>query len=284
MTRITAAVTIGICCALGIFYIFPVFSGRVILPQEFHIGSLVIRYYGVFLALGTVAGFALAFKRAGRFGVTQDQAESLMLWLVVGGFVGARLYHVLSSLPYYLHHPVQIVMVREGGLSIYGTVLGGLFAVWLYRRIRRMPQSLLTLCDWLAPSVLLGQIIGRFGNFFNYELYGYPTGLPWKMYVPAAFRPEVFAGASYFHPLFLYEALGNAFLLWFLLARETKMKSTGSLFFWYVLLYNSLRFFLEFLRIDSVFYFNLRVNALVSLALVFVAGTWLFRRRHGQIS
>jgi phosphatidylglycerol:prolipoprotein diacylglycerol transferase len=142
------------------------------------------------------------------------------------------------------------------------------------------------LADWLAPSVILGQIIGRLGNLFNYEAFGYPTNLPWKMFVPAAFRPESFAASSYFHPLFLYEMLGNAVALWVLLKFAKTGPKSGRLLYLYIILYTFLRFLLEFLRVDSTFLWGgLRLNSLMSAAL-FLAGVtaWIFYARKAQAS
>ncbi len=255
-----------------------VFSGHSILPQTFSIGPFVIRYYGLCMAIAVLAGFYLAQTRAPRYGMKSAQAEDFIFYLIVCGFVGARLYHVLSSAGYYMQYPLDVFKVWNGGLSIYGAVAGGVVAVFVFAR--RYNLQALRLLDWLTPSLLLGQIIGRFGNLFNYELFGYPTKLPWKMFVPAAFRPESFVSQAYFHPLFLYEALMNAVILIVLLFfYERKFGSAvrpGTLFFWYLLLYNAGRFFLEFLRIDSVFIGTIRINAIVSALAVAVCVLFIF--------
>ena len=222
------------------------------------------------MALAASAGFYLAVKRSSAYGVSAKQAEDILFWVIVGGFIGARLYHVLSSAGYYAQNPIDILKVYNGGLSIYGAVLGGIITLWVYTRLVTCHLSLVTLLDWLAPSVVLGQIIGRFGNLFNYEAFGYATNLPWKMFVPEQFRPEQFWNYSFFHPWFLYEALGNVIIL-FLLLKIGKTKRPGVLVFSYLLLYNLLRFALEFLRIDSTFIFGLRLNSIVSLTLVVLA-------------
>ncbi len=266
----------------GLIYLLSqVFSGRLILPQSFRVGALDVHYYGLIMAAAVAGAFGLALARSRRYGIGLQQAEDLLFWLIVGGFIGARIYHVFSSAEYYWRHPLDSLKVWNGGLSIYGAVIGGVITLWLYKRIShfRSPAggSILNYLDWLAPSVILGQIIGRFGNFFNYEAFGYPTNLPWKMFVPLRFRPFGFGQYRYFHPFFLYEALGNAVILFVLLKfLEPKFRrqgGSGRLFFSYLLLYNTLRFFLEFLRIDSTFLgaSGLRLNVLSSLALVIAA-------------
>ncbi len=235
-----------------------------------------MHYYGVFMALAVAAGYWLAVKRSKKYGISLDQADKIIFWVIIGGFLGARLYHVLSSFGFYSAHPLDMLKVWNGGLSIYGALIGGVVAVLVTR------GALVTL-DWLAPSLLLGQIIGRFGNFFNYELYGYPTGLPWKMFVPPQFRLTGYQNFNYFHPLFLYEALANAIIL-FLLLKFIRPAKKGALFFWYLLLYNAVRFGLEFLRIDSTYIEGVRVNAYVSLLLVIIAVIFLIRSSHEQVS
>lgn len=271
-------------------FLYAVFSSRLILQQTFSIGVLNIHYYGIIMALAVASAFYLALKRSSSFGLSRAKAEDTMFWLIIDGFIGARLYHVLSSASYYFQNPVDILKVWNGGLSIYGAVIGGLAVMFFAVKILHLKSYILNLLDWLTPSLLLGQIIGRFGNLFNYEAYGYPTTLPWRMFVPERFRPEVYQNINYFHPFFLYEALGNLLILMFLLFWEKKSRKwapafagvvpTGRLFFSYLLLYNVLRFSLEFLRADSTFIYGIRLNAAVSLVLAVVAiGLILFNER-----
>lgn len=259
-----------------------VFFGRLILPQTFFLGPVVIHYYGLIMALAVGSGIYWAIKRAAEYGIDAKKAEDLLFWIAVFGFVGARLYHVLSSATYYWAHPVDIVKVWNGGLSIYGAVIAGIFVIAFFAKSQKLKA--LSLLDWLAPSLIAGQIIGRFGNLFNYEAFGYPTNLPWKMFVPPQFRPENYLNYNYFHPWFLYEVLGNIAILMVLLYMEKSFKSAGRfgsglLFFFYLLLYNSLRFVLEFQRIDSTFVHGVRLNAASSLFLVILAAASLIYLR-----
>jgi phosphatidylglycerol:prolipoprotein diacylglycerol transferase len=270
----------------GCFYFLRlVFSGFLILPQSFPLGPLTIHYYGIIMAIAVAAGFYFAVRRAKNYNIGESQAEDILFWTIIGGFIGARLYHVLSSAGYYYQYPIDIFKVWNGGLSIYGAVLGGIISLVICKKAVSCQLSSVSLLDWLAPCVLLGQIIGRFGNLFNYEAFGYPTGLPWKMFVPSNFRPQIYQNFNFFHPFFLYEILGN-FLILLLLQKVFKFRRPGSLFFFYVLLYNALRFCLEFLRIDSTFIYGFRLNALMSLILcaAALAGLLYVRSRHVQIS
>lgn len=294
-----------------------VFAGNIILPQFFSVGPITVHYYGLTMALAVAGGFYLAWRRKEKYGISGKTAEDIIFWAIIGGFIGARLYHVLSSLDYYRLHPVDIIKVWNGGLSIYGALIGGLITLAICKKLFAIRYSLLSILDWLTPSLILGQIIGRFGNFFNYELYGYPTNLAWKMFVPLQFRYRGFEQFQFFHPLFLYEALANGVILVLLMKLESKRLHTrslmssnygpralvqdlpvqqklsefsifnkaGSLFFLALLLYNSVRFLLEYLRIDSVFIGAIRQNAMVSLAFVVISAAVLFRlNKHGKIS
>ena len=250
--------------------------------QTFQLGPLTIHYYGIIMALAAASGFYLAMKRAPLFGIEGKSAEDMLFWVIIGGFIGARIYHVLSSIGFYWIHPVDILKVWNGGLSIYGAVVGGIITILILRAGFSRPLHKaggqarpLQILDWLAPAVLLGQIIGRFGNLFNYEAFGYPTNLPWKMFVEKSFRPVQFQNENFFHPWFLYEILGNLLILFVLLKIvEPKYKKSppGHVVFFYILLYNSLRFCLEFLRIDSTFVGGFRLNAIVSFLLVMFGG------------
>lgn len=260
------------------WFLWGVFSGRLILPQLFHLGPFTVHYYGIVMALAVLVGFYFAEKRANQFGLDEDTRGNLLVFVVVGGLIGARLYHVLSLFGYYQYHPWQIFKVWQGGLSIYGAVLGGLLAIAVARKVIKVGSNFFGLLDWLTPSLLLGQIIGRFGNLFNYEAFGYPTMLPWKMYVPVSFRPPAFESFNFFHPWFLYEQLGNA-VIFFVLLKVFKKGPLGSLFFTYLLLYNVLRFFLEFLRTDSIFWGPFRLSALSSLILALAAVAYFIKQK-----
>jgi phosphatidylglycerol:prolipoprotein diacylglycerol transferase len=265
-------------------FLGPVFSGGVILPQSFNVGSVSIHYYGLILALAVLTARFIALRRAQQYGLTRERADEIIFIVILAGVLGARLYHVASSWPYYLAHPQLIFAIWRGGLSIYGALLGGAAAlaiiVWRQGWARIKFNNYL---NWLTFSFLAGQIMGRFGNLFNYEAFGAPTNLPWKMFVPAVFRPEQWAGSAYFHPWFLYESLANLLIFFGLLCWK---RGSSRLFLWYALLYNVVRLLLEFLRVDSTFIGPIRLNAVVSAILALGALVVLikFKDRKSEIS
>ncbi len=262
-------------------FISRVFSGRLILPQTFSLGPIAIHYYGLFIALSVLAGWKLAKKRARNFGLNTKFVDDIIFWVIIGGFIGARLYHVFSSYTYYYSYPLEAFKVWQGGLSIYGAVFGGILSVFIFIKLSARHLALSALLNWLTPSLLLGQIIGRFGNLFNYEAYGLPTNLPWKMFVPDGFRTTVFQMNEFYHPWFLYEQIGLIIIFWIIwkIAKSEKdprpvasrmprlRKGQASLFFVYLLLYNTLRFGLDY-----------RLNAIISAILAFAALLYIIKK------
>lgn len=257
----------------------PVFSGAVILPQEFHIGFLPIHYYGVIIALGALAGWMIAMAQVKKYGIDEDFAEWIIFLCVIGGIIGSRAYHVLSSWKYYIHNPMQAIAIWNGGLGIYGAAAGGaiVLALVVYFSGRWSVKKLLNYLNWLTLSFAAAQAIGRWGNFFNYEAFGSPTDVPWKMYVPVLFRPSQYLDYVYFHPWFLYSSLVNLGILLYLWRYK---RDNSYLFVWYMLLYNGTRTLLELLRADSTFVGPFRLNFLVSLGVTICAALFLYNRTH----
>lgn len=267
---------------------FVLVSDRFILPQIIGWDGFGVRVYGVVLAFAVYLSYFVAQKRFVALSYGREWLDGLFLYLVGFGFVFARIYHVISEFDLYRQNIVSVFYVWNGGLGIYGAVIGGILGLVLFliRRGEFSFDKLLKVLDLLFPALLVGQIVGRFGNLFNYELYGYPTSSVFGLYVPDKFRELEFLSFERFHPLFLYEAVFNLLLLCLLLLLEKKNKLLGgSLFFLAILGYNSVRFFLEFLRIDSVLYSGFRLNAIVSLCFVLVSVLIvLYKNNAGKVS
>lgn len=246
-----------------------IFFGAVTLSQSMHLGNLRIQYYGLILALASLSGYVLAMHRRKQYGIETAEADNLIFVLLIAGFIGARLYHVVTEYNFYIHNPSHIFAVWNGGLGIYGVVIGGVIALWLYKKFSRSDiatrLSIWEILDWLIPSVVLGQVIGRFGNFVNYELYGLPTSLPWKMFVPVQFRIYPYALNEFFHPVFLYESACCMIILFLILRLKLK---PGGLFLVWLLMYNVMRFFLEPLRLGGTTYGSIHLNTVLSLVLI----------------
>jgi phosphatidylglycerol:prolipoprotein diacylglycerol transferase len=246
-------------------------------------GGFGVRVYGVILAVSVCLAYFVARKRIIAAGYEGVWFERLFFYVVIFGFIGARFYHVISDFELYRENILSGLYVWRGGLGIYGALIGGVIGLVLFliRNREFTWDKFLKLLDLLFPALLVGQIVGRFGNLFNYELYGYPVGSNFGLFVPEEFRAPKYFMFERFHPLFLYEGVFNLVLLVLLLLLEKKRKMVyGNLFFLSVLGYNSGRFFLEFLRIDSVFIGGLRLNALVSLITVLVLAVVIWRRNY----
>ena len=245
--------------------------------------SVSIRWYGVLIASAMALGLWLAAREATRRGESPDELLKAAELALICGLVGARLYYVLFNLDYYQTQPWwRTFAVWEGGLAIHGGLIAGMLAGGAYAWIRGLP--ILTYLDIVAPSLVLGQAIGRWGNFFNEEAFGGPTELPWKLFISEPRRPPAFVDHQFFHPTFLYESLWNVgtFLVLYLLLRRRLERAPGSLFLAYVGLYSLGRFWVEGLRTDSLMLGSLRVAQLVSVVAIGVAAVGipiLLRRR-----
>jgi phosphatidylglycerol:prolipoprotein diacylglycerol transferase len=236
-----------------------------------HVGPIAIRWYGVLMATAMALGLWLAHRDARRRGLDPDRLLKASELALLGGLIGARLYYVVFNLDYYRQAPGKIFALWEGGLAIHGGVLGGILAGGVYAWRRRLP--LRQYLDVAAPSLAIGQAIGRWGNFFNEEAFGRPTDLPWKLFISPPNRPLQYAQSEFFHPTFLYESLWDlvVFLLLFFVLRDRLKRAPGALFLAYLGLYSVGRLFTEGLRIDPLMFGSLRIAQVVSLVGMVVA-------------
>jgi phosphatidylglycerol:prolipoprotein diacylglycerol transferase len=264
-----------------------------------HFGTLLyLRFYGILLVSGAFLGGYLASLEARRRGHNPDLVWDGILWALIGGIVGARLWHIFTPPPsmidqgittqWYLTHPLVItdravegaLAVWNGGLGIPGAVAGGLFGLYLFTRRARLKFA--EWADIAAPGLALGQAVGRWGNYINQELYGAPTTLPWAISIDAPFRVPGFSDpALKFHPLFLYESIGNLLICLALLyigRRYSSRLKAGDLILIYMILYPVLRFFLEFIRLDSSEIFSFNANQTLMGILVIVVALVLSGR------
>jgi len=255
-----------------------------------HLGPLPIRGYALCIIVGIVFAIWLGERRWVARGGTAGEVSDLAIWAVPFGLVGGRLYHVITDWHLYFgegKNPVTALYVWRGGLGIWGAVALGIVGVWLGARLRGI--KLLPMLDALAPGVLVAQAFGRWGNWFNQELYGRPTDLPWGLEIDVAHRPSQYLDVTTYHPTFLYECLWNlaafAVLIW--LDRRYKL-GHGRVAALYVMLYTAGRGWIENLRIDDVQMndvLGLRLNVWTSIVL-FVASAlffaWSARRHPGR--
>lgn len=260
------------------------------MPDGIVILGYKIYFYGILIMLGALFATWLSSKRAKEYGENPEAAWDILPWALVGGIIGARLWHIFTppasmvaqgfTVSYYLTHPLEMLNFRNGGLGIPGAVIGGFLAVLIYTR--RHDMSIAKWTDIIAPGLAFAQAIGRWGNFFNQELYGRPTDLPWKLFIAAEKRLPEFRDVAYYHPLFLYEFIWNVLnagvLIW--LGRRFRDRlRTGDLFLIYLLNYGVGRFLLEFLRLDPSPVAGVNINQTL-MAVIALASTAALLIRH----
>jgi phosphatidylglycerol---prolipoprotein diacylglyceryl transferase len=228
-----------------------------ILWFEIPFETIGVRWYSLLFFLGIVGGFILSNLLFRQSYLPNTLFDRLFIGLILFGLIGARLVFVLFNLPYYSQNPQKILSINEGGLSIFGGIFAAVGYIFIY--VRKFRFNIFEVFDLLAPGLILAQIIGRFGNFFNYEAYGQPTTLLWKMYVPeqAVSSNKYSYGdslARFFHPTFLYEVVGNLivlFIMMFLFEKLTKRRA-GLVAAIYLMGYGLVRFFTENFRLDAL--------------------------------
>jgi phosphatidylglycerol:prolipoprotein diacylglycerol transferase len=257
----------------------------------FFIGDFQIRYYGIILMTGVLAAVFLSRRRARNKGRNEEFIWDALIWVLIAGIIGARLWHIFTPPPsmvergittaYYLTHPLDAMNIRAGGLGIPGAVIGGALALYIYARKRK--ENFLIWTDIISPGLALAQAIGRWGNFVNQELYGLPTNLPWGIYIPPERRLPEFIEYERYHPTFLYESLANlasmGLLLWVSNKYGEKLK-VGGIFLIYMINYSVIRVSLEFLRLDSSLVWGVNANQIFTILVGLVSmGILVYRQR-----
>ena len=260
----------------------------------FSIGPLSIYYYGIIMATAISVGVSIDVLITKKFypELNSEIIYDISPHVIIGAIIGARAYYCLLSFPFFLEHPSEIIQLWHGGLSIHGAIIGGLITGLIYAKRHKLP--VLKLCDIFAYGLILGQAIGRWGNFFNSEAFGRPTENFLKLYIPIYKRPLEYMQYNYFHPTFLYESLLDIciFLILFfvvrklatsnVIARQKESKTPelateaissekdGIVFFSYLILYSIARIIIEQVRIDSILnIYGIPVAEIMSALMIF---------------
>ena len=269
--------------------------------QLINLGFISIKWYGLLIAISVLLGLNLSKKLARSRGIDPNFISEILPSLVLSSIIGARVYYVIFEyqqfsgdkffttikiLNIYLNIP-SFLAIWEGGIAIHGALLGGFLSIYLFCKSKKIPLKIFL--DLLMPSVILGQSIGRWGNFFNNEAFGIPTNLPWKLFIPLSNRPDIFANSQYFHPTFLYESLWNLIIftiLIYIFNKQSKDNSItpGLITSLYLVTYSFGRFWIEGLRIDSLCLGGyppyceggLRVAQFISIFLFSSGLVWLY--------
>lgn len=245
----------------------------------FSIWKFNIHYYALLIILGAIVAAIIAAWQARKNGRDSEVIVDLMPWLLIGGIIGARLWHVFTPGVYdgttasYFEDPIKILQIWKGGLGIPGGVIGGAIALWLYTKVKKL--NFAEWADYIAPGLLIGQGIGRWGNFINQELYGRPSNLPWAIKIDPLYRIPGFDLIERYHPLFLYEFILNtlAGILLLIISRVCKKKLyKGDLILLYLVFYPAIRFGLEFVRlVPSLTKSGININQTVMLVVMILA-------------
>jgi len=236
-------------------------------PILFQVGSLTVAWHGVFTAVAVFVGVYLVARLSKRVGLAPDQVYSVALWAVPGGVVGARLFHVIDYWSFYSAHPVQILAINEGGLAIFGAIIGGVVAGILYARARHYPVA--KLMDVSSLGIILAQAIGRVGDVINGEHFARTSGLPWAVVYTHPNSPSF--GRAPQHPAVAYELLMDLAILGILWVLWRRLRPDGALMLVYFSLYGLGRFIVSFLREEKVVLAGMQQAQVVSLLTLAVA-------------
>ena len=235
------------------------------------LGFIKIYWYSITMFLGVLAGIIVAYIEIKRKKINTDKFSNMAFYAILFGFIGARIYYVLFNLDYYLSSPLEIIKVWNGGLAIHGGIIGAILAIYVY--CKKNDLSLTMMLDICAPALIIGQIIGRWGNFFNSEAHG---GIVTRSFLESLHLPNfiingMYINGNYYHPTFLYESLLNliCFIVLMILRKNKKIR-LGVITGIYLMWYSVVRFFVEALRTDSLMVGNLRMAQVISIVLFIV--------------
>lgn len=251
-------------------------------PIAFSFGPISVRWYGIIIASAVFLAVFLATKEGRRQGIDPDNIYDMILWAIPISIICARIYYVGFEWSYYKDHLSEIIKVWDGGIAIYGSLIGAIIVIIYYCRTHYL--SVWKMLDIAAPTVILAQSIGRWGNFMNQEAFGKVTTLAFLqgLHLPKFIINQMNIGGMYRQPTFLYESVWSflGFLVLMVLRHNPKLFKNGELFLTYVIWYSYGRFFIEGMRTDSLMLGNLRISQILSI-LLFVGsiGTFIYRRK-----
>ena len=244
----------------------------IISQVAFEFFGIPVYWYGILIIFGMFLALLLCGFYNGRFGIKFDDILDMAIFVIPISIISARLYYVLFSLDYFLENPSDILNIKDGGLAIYGGIIGGLITIIIMCKIKRI--KILDVTDYVAPVLALSQSIGRWGNYINIEAYGYETDLPLKM--------EVIENGivKYVHPTFLYESVCTFLIFIILTILCRKRKYSGQITYTYIICYSFIRFLIEGLRTDSLMFYNCRISQILSLVLFIVFSSILVYKKN----
>lgn len=254
-------------------------------PIALKLGPIEVHWYGVIIGSGLALALFLAIREGNRRGLPKDTFADLMLWAIPIAIISARIYYVLFEWKYYVHHPAEIPAIWNGGIAIHGALIGSIITTYVFSKKRGI--SFWKIADIAAPSIILGQAIGRWGNFMNQEAHGREVSRAFleNLHLPDFIINQMYINGTYYHPTFLYESLWDfaGFILLIVLRRVNLRR--GELFLSYVIWYSIGRYFVEGMRTDSLMLTStLRMAQMISIVLVIFSIVVIIYRRRTELS
>lgn len=242
----------------------------------FELFGVPIYWYAILIVSSMILAIIWSKFHDGRYNLKFDDLLDLAIIMLPVAIICARLYYVIFSLDYFMENPSDIIKIKNGGLAIYGGIIGGLIVILIYSKIKKM--KLLDITDYIVPIVAFCQSIGRWGNYINIEAYGYETNWPIKMEI-------VENGVTkYVHPTFLYESICTMLIFILLSILAKRRKFSGEITYLYIICYSFIRFFIEGLRTDSLMFYNCRISQVLSLVLFIVfSGILLYKKKNTKV-
>ncbi|HCV8539159.1 TPA: prolipoprotein diacylglyceryl transferase [Listeria monocytogenes] len=247
-------------------------------PVAIQIGSISVKWYGVIIASAVVIALLLALSEANKRKMDKEIIVDLLIWAIPISIISARIYYVIFEWDFYKNNLGEIVKIWHGGIAIYGALIGAVLTAIIFSRIKKI--SFWQLADVVAPSLIIAQAIGRWGNFMNQEAHGAETTRSFleSLHLPDFIINQMYIDGAYYQPTFLYESLWNVLgFIVLLIIRRTKIRR-GELFLGYVIWYSFGRFFIEGMRTDSLMWGNFRVSQVLSLLLIVLSIGIIYRR------
>ncbi|GJF44689.1 prolipoprotein diacylglyceryl transferase [Staphylococcus argenteus] len=248
-------------------------------PVAFNLGPLSVRWYGIIIAIGILLGYFVAQRALVKAGLHKDTLVDIIFYSALFGFIAARIYFVIFQWPYYAENPGEIIKIWHGGIAIHGGLIGGFIAGVIVCKIKNLNPF--QIGDIVAPSIILAQGIGRWGNFMNHEAHGGPVSRVFleQLHLPNFIIENMYINGQYYHPTFLYESIWDV-AGFIILVNIRKHLKLGETFFLYLTWYSIGRFFIEGLRTDSLMLTsNIRIAQVVSIILILVSiGLIVYRR------
>ncbi|MFB2493977.1 prolipoprotein diacylglyceryl transferase [Staphylococcus aureus] len=248
-------------------------------PVAFNLGPLSVRWYGIIIAVGILLGYFVAQRALVKAGLHKDTLVDIIFYSALFGFIAARIYFVIFQWPYYAENPSEIIKIWHGGIAIHGGLIGGFIAGVIVCKVKNLNPF--QIGDIVAPSIILAQGIGRWGNFMNHEAHGGPVSRAFleQLHLPNFIIENMYINGQYYHPTFLYESIWDV-AGFIILVNIRKHLKLGETFFLYLTWYSIGRFFIEGLRIDSLMLTsNIRVAQLVSILLILISISLIVYRR-----